>query len=117
MIYGPETLCQIKEGKHLYRSLEVHLFYISRCINQKYIIKMLEKHSDIHQRLKEIIDTSTATMNENSTLEIKDTHNKIKSVLLSVNFRTLQSNFDELLKNQAHFFRNYMKVFERGTGQ
>ena len=56
-------------------------------------------------------------MNENSTLEIKDTHNKIKSVLLSVNFRTLQSNFDELLKNQAHFFRNYMKVFERATGQ
>ena len=49
-------------------------------------------------------------MNENSLL--KETHNKIKSVLLSVNFRTLQSNFDELLKNQARFFRNYMKVFE-----
>ena len=73
---------------------------------------MLEKHSDIYQRLKELIDTSTITMNENSTLEIKDTHNKIKSVLLSVNFRTLQSNFDESLKNQAQFFRNYMKAFE-----
>ena len=75
-------------------------------------MKMLEKHSDIHQRLKEIIDTSTIAMNENSTLEIKDTHSKIKSVLLSVNLRTLQSNFDESLKNQARFFRNYMKVFE-----
>ena len=73
---------------------------------------MLEKHSDIHQRSKEIIDTITIIMNENSTLEIKDTHNKIKSVLLSVNFRTLQSNFDLQLKNQARFFRNYMKVFE-----
>ena len=51
-------------------------------------MKMLEKHSDIHERLKEIIDTSTTTMTENSTLEIKDTHNKIKSVL-SVIFRTL----------------------------
>ena len=51
-------------------------------------------------------------MNENATLEIKETHNKIKSVLLSVNFRTLQSNFDESLKNQARFFKNYMKVFE-----
>ena len=49
-------------------------------------------------------------MNENSLL--KETHNKIKSVLLSVNFRTLQSNFDESLKNHSRFFRNYMKVFE-----
>ena len=74
---------------------------------------MLEKHPDIHQRLKEIIDTSTtAIMNQNSSLETKETHNKIKSVLLSVNFRTSQSSFDESLKNQARFFRNYMKVFE-----
>ena len=51
-------------------------------------------------------------MNENSSMEIKETHNNIKSVLLSVNFRKLQSNFDESLKNQARFFRNYMKVFE-----
>ena len=65
---------------------------------------MLEKHPDIYQHLKEIIDTSTtATMNENSSLEIKETHNKIKSILLSVNFRTLQSNFDELLKNRYSF--------------
>ena len=35
-------------------------------------MKMLEKHSDIHQLLKEVIDKSTITMNENSTLEIKD---------------------------------------------
>ena len=73
---------------------------------------MLEKHSDIHQCLKEITDTSTTTMNENSTLEIINIHNKIKSVLLSVNFRTLQSNFDESLKNQAQVFGNYTKVFE-----
>ena len=79
---------------------------------QNYITKILEKHSDIHQCLEEIIDTNTATMNENSTLVIKDTHNKIKSVLLSLNFRTLQSNFDESLKNEAQSFRNYMKVFE-----
>ena len=107
-IYGPATLCQIKEGKHLYRTLEAH-FVLYVTSYQKYITKMLEKHPDIHQRLKEIIDTSTtATMNENSSMEIKETHNKIKSVLLPVNFRTLQSNFDELLQNQARFFRNYI---------
>ena len=105
-------MCQIKEEKHLYRSLEAH-FVLYLTLYQKCIMKMLEKHSDIHQHLKEIIDTSTIAMNENSTLEIdKDTHNKIKSVLLSVNLRTLQSNFDESLKNQARFLRNYMKVFE-----
>ena len=59
--------------------------------------------------MKEIIDTSTVTMNQNSILERNDTHNKIKSVLLSVNFRTLPLNFDESL---AQFFRNYVKVFE-----
>ena len=74
---------------------------------------MLEKQSNIRQRSKKIIDTSTtAKMNENSTVEIKETHNKIKPVLLSVNFKTRQSNFEESLKNQARFFRNYMKVFE-----
>ena len=102
-IYGPATLCQIKEGKQLYHSLEAH-FVLYLTLYQKYITKMLEKHLDIYQHLKEIIDTSTtATMNENSSLEIKETHNKIKSILLSVNFRTLQSNFDELLKNRYSF--------------
>ena len=102
-IYGPATLCQIKEGKQLYHSLEAH-FFLYLTLYQKYITKMLEKHPDIYQHLKEIIDTSTtATMNENSSLEIKETHNKIKSILLSVNFRTLQSNFDELLKNRYSF--------------
>ena len=102
-IYGPATLCQIKEGKQLYHSLEAH-FVLYLTLYQKYITKMLEKHPDIYQHLKEIIDTSTtATMNENSSLEIKETHNKIKSILLSVNFRTLQSNFDELLKNRYSF--------------
>ena len=102
-IYGPATLCQIKEGKQLYHSLEAH-FVLYLTLYQKYITKMLEKHPNIYQHLKEIIDTSTtATMNENSSLEIKETHNKIKSILLSVNFRTLQSNFDELLKNRYSF--------------
>ena len=102
-IYGPATLCQIKEGKQLYHSLEAH-FVLYLTLYQKYITKMLEKHPDIYQHLKEIIDTSTTTtMNENSSLEIKETHNKIKSILLSVNFRTLQSNFDELLKNRYSF--------------
>ena len=102
-IYGPATLCQIKEGKQLYHSLEAH-FVLYLTLYQKYITKMLEKHPDVYQHLKEIIDTSTtATMNENSSLEIKETHNKIKSILLSVNFRTLQSNFDELLKNRYSF--------------
>ena len=121
-IYGPATLCQIKEetcdnvsdkGREtlisFFRSAFCPISHIIAEIHHE----MLEKHPDIHQRLKEIIDTSTtATMNENSSLEIKESHNKIKSVLLSVNFRTLQSNFDESLKNQARFFRNYMKVFE-----
>ena len=110
-IYGPVTLCQIKDGKHLYHSLEAH-FVLYLTLDQNYITKILEKHSDIHRCLEEIIDTNIATMNENSTLVIKDTYNKIKSVLLSLNFRTLQSNFDESLKNQAQSFRNYMKVFE-----
>ena len=102
-IYGPATLCQIKEGKQLYHSLKAH-FVLYLTLYQKYITKMLEKHPDVYQHLKEIIDTSTtATMNENSSLEIKETHNKIKSILLSVNFRTLQSNFDELLKNRYSF--------------
>ena len=61
-IYGPTTLCQVKEGKHLHRSLEAHLvLYLT--LYQKYVTKMLKKHSDIHQRLVEIItDTSTATV-------------------------------------------------------
>ena len=111
-IYEPAIVCQIKEGKHLYSSLEAH-FVLYLTLYQKCISKMLEKHPDIHQRLKKIIDTSTtAKINENSTLEIKETHNKIKPVLLSVNFRKLQPNFEESLKNQARFFRNHMKDFE-----
>ena len=70
-------------------------------------------YKNVRETLRHSPALSTATMNENPTLEIKDTHNKMKSVLLSVKFRTLQSNFDELLKNQAHFFRNCMKVFEQ----
>ena len=37
-IYGPATLCQIKEEKHLYRSLEVH-FVLYLTLYQKYITK------------------------------------------------------------------------------
>ena len=85
------------------------MFYLK--LYQKYTTEILQKHSDTHNCLKKIIDARTTTIDENSTRKIKHTPNKIKSVLLSVNFETLKSNFDSLLKNQAQFFRKYIKVF------
>ena len=82
------------------------LFFRSPFCSFSHIVSEIH-HKNVRETLRNsptlerIIDTSTATINENSTMEIKDIHKKIKSILLSVNFRKLRSNFDELLKNQA----------------
>ena len=71
-IYGPATSCQTKEEKYLYRYLEASAFcsisHIISEIHHENVRETLRPSST----LKEVIDTCTITMNENSTLEIKD---------------------------------------------
>ena len=97
-IYGNTTMCQIKDGKHLYRALEAHfILYLS--LYQKYISKMLETNSDVKTSLKDTVNKFTSI--ETGNFNVKKAHDEIKRVLLSSKFDNIQ-----------YFIRNYMKLFE-----
>ena len=64
-------MCQIKDGKHLYRALEAHfILYLS--LYQKYTSKMLETHSDVKTSLNDTVSKFTSIETGNFNVKCYD---------------------------------------------
>ena len=50
--------------------------------------------------------------NDTSKKRIIENHTKFEQMLTELNFQQLQKEFDENLKNQNKFYKNYMLLFE-----
>ena len=114
LIYGSNTVEQIKDGHHLYRCFEGHqILYLS--LFKKYIVSLIDSHPLIEKDLREgIINAITIMENQkqecNESLE--ENHQKLIELIPSIDFIGLQTEFDKQLTNQAKFLRNYMSLFE-----
>ena len=114
LIYGSTTVEQIKDGHHLYRCFEVHqILYLS--LFKEYVVSLIDSHPLIEKDLREgIINGITAIENykQESKERLIENHQKLIELISSIDFITLQTEFDEQLTNQAKFLRNYMSLFE-----
>ena len=114
LVYGSNTAEQIKDGHHLYRCFEGHqILYLS--LFKKYVVSLTDSHPLIEKDLREgIIDAVTIIENQEQERNesLKENHQKLIELISSIDFISLQTEFDEQLTNQAKFLRNYMSLFE-----
>ena len=114
LIYGSTTVEQIKDGHHLYRCFEGHqILYLS--LFKEYVVSLIDSHPLIEKDLREgIINGITAIENykQESKERLIENHQKLIGLISSIDFITLQTEFDEQLTNQAKFLRNCMSLFE-----
>ena len=113
-IYGPTTISQIKDGKHMYRSLEAH-FTLYLSLYKLYIEKFFQDNQDVKNYLTEgVVDSITNLTDYNSMYkdEIRSNHDMLKNKLDLVDIKSLLNDFDGSLSNQTKFYRNYMLLFE-----
>ena len=114
LIYGSNTVEQIKDGHHLYRCFEGHqILYLSLVTN--YIVPLIDSHPLIEKDLREdIINAITIIENQKQEANesFRENHQKLIELISSIDFISLQTEFDEQLTNQAKFLRNYMSLFE-----
>ena len=113
-VYGSATVNQIKDGKHLHRAFEAHqMLYLS--LYRIYIGTLVEKNPAIKKEMREgIVEGILLTENHRQKTEgdLTQNHNNLLGLLKSLDFSSIQRRFDEQLRNQAKFFRNYMALFE-----
>ena len=114
LIYGSTTVEQIKDGHHLYRCFEGHqILYLS--LFKEYVVSLIDSHPLIEKDLREgIINGITAIENykQESKERLIENHQKLIELISSIDFITLQTEFNEQITNQAKFLRNYMSLFE-----
>ena len=77
-------------------------------------MSLIDSHPLIEKDLREgIINGITAIENyKQSKGRLIENHQKLIELISSIDFITLQTEFDEQLNNQAKFLRNYMSLFE-----
>ena len=113
-IYGLVTAGQVKDGKHLYRTLQAHFsFYLS--LYKIYVGLIIDMHQAIEKEIKEVIVKSILDISEylnEQEEKIKQNHENVRHLMKEINLSESQSQFDSSLSSQARFYRNYMDLFE-----
>ena len=97
LIYGSNTVEQIKDGHHLYRCFEGHqILYLSLVTN--YIVPLIDSHPLIEKDLREdIINAITIIENQKQEANesFRENHQKLIELISSIDFISLQTEFDE----------------------
>lgn len=109
-ICGPNTLEQIKRGKHYKRSFEAFLT-LYRTLFSLLVSKYLEEHAVVRIELKDICHKFLDQLNE-GVLDIKDMYDELVASLNDINFFQLLEDFGKQFKNQPKFLWHYLKLFE-----
>ena len=95
-IYGPNTIQQIKNGKHMKRSFEGFLtLYVSPY--KIYLSELIDQNFLIEKELREGVITATIGLNNfrnAEKVELIKTHESLVIILQSLNFQEIQNNFD-----------------------
>ena len=95
-IYGPNTVEQIKNGKHMKRSFEGFLMlYVSPY--KIYLSELINQNLLIEKELPEWVITAIIGLNnfQNAEkVELIKTHESLVIILQSLNFQEIQNNFD-----------------------
>ena len=109
------TIEQTKEGKRMYRALEVH-FSIYLALKKLYMKKFIDDHLEIEKHLREAVIDAVSNVPEYSKENkdiIRRNHQDVLDVMKYTNFSILQDDFDKSLDNQVKFYLIYMNLFER----
>ena len=113
-IYGPQTLEQIKGGKHLKRSFEAYLtLYIA--LYELYLEKLASFYPEIENlrnASNQIAEKISNSRNSNRK-EVKEGHEQMFHQIENVDFLSKQKSFDCCLRNQSKLLRNFMKMFQK----
>ena len=113
-IYGPNTVEQIKNGKHMKRSFEGFLtLYVS--LYKIYLNELIDQNLLIEKELREGVITAITGLNDYRNaekVELIKTHESLVAILQSLNFQEIQNNFDASLNHEAQFLRIFMRMFE-----
>lgn len=107
-IYGPTTLGQILEGKHMKRGMEAFMtLYLS--LYKLYLDSSLDPYPEIRDTMKKHAQELPSNMDKESAQE------NFKQMLLHFRANTILEKFktfDESLDQQGLFLRNFMLMYE-----
>ena len=113
-IYGPNTVEQIKNGKHIKCSFEGFLtLYVS--LYKIYLNEFIDHNLLTEKELREGVITAITGLNDYRNaekVELIKTHESLVAILESLNFQDTQNNFDASLNHVAQFLRIFMRIFE-----
>ena len=113
-IYGPTTLGQIIEGKHMKRGIEAY-FTMYLALSSIHLKEALQNSGiewlKIKSRIKETI-SNFLNIEEDSLQERISIHNQLLEELHSSRIQERLIEFNNSLHNQSLFLRNFMKMFE-----
>ena len=112
-IYGPTTIQQIKEEKHMKRGIDAYtIVYLA--LHKLYLAKLFEQYpEEFEHSVKNIESVQLATKSsEIDNHSLKDGHIYLYDTLCNIEFHDKEEEFDNSLTKQAKFLRNFMKMFE-----
>ena len=114
-IYGPTTIQQIKEGKHMKRGIDAYTT-VYLALYKLYLAKLFEQYpEEFELSVKDAISSQCNLLQSRSEIEnhsLKDGHMDLIDTLGNIEFQEKQEEFDNSLTKQAKFLRNFMKMFE-----
>ena len=112
--YGPNTVEQIKNGKHIKRSFEGFLtLYVS--LYKIYLNELIDQNLLIEKELRQGVIIAITSLNDYRNaekVELIKTHESLVAILQSLNFQEIQNNFHTSLNHEAQFLRIFMRMFE-----
>lgn len=110
-IYGPATLGQIIDGKHMKRGVEAHMtIYLS--LYNLYLDSVFEKHPEIFEAVSLIAKDFSKKINDNTKSSHGAHYSNVITDIEQSGVLNLFESFDESLQQQALFLRNYMIMYE-----
>ena len=109
-MYGPNTLSQILNGKHMKRGFETHMIlYLS--LSNLFYNNLLKVYPLTQLNLADELAKSKGNI-KSSKGSLKELFNESLSKMQDDGLLKKIKQFDEDLNYQAKFLRNYMKMFE-----
>ena len=108
-VYGPTTIGQIFEGKHMKRGMEANMI-IFLPLYKVYADNVLQRYPDLRQEMSSKLNQLSTDINSMDLDSANNHLNKINAeakVILKI-----FSTFDESLDQQALYLRTYMVMYE-----
>ena len=114
-IFGPTTIHQIKEGKHMKRDIDAYTT-VYLALHKLYLAMLFEQYpEEVEHSVKDAISSQFNWLQSRSEIEnhsLKDGQMDLIDTFGNIEFQEKQEEFDHSLTKQAKFLRNFMRMFE-----